>query len=44
MLWSAVLEIVLSSSLLYVVLGNAAFGGFAVMLVSLALGLLVSKM
>eukprot|EP01032_Pedospumella_encystans_P018756 gene18756-21347_t len=44
MLWSALLEIVLSSTLLYIVLGQAAFGGFAIMLVSLGLGLLVSKL
>lgn len=44
MLWSCLLEIILSSSLLYIVLGRAAFGGFSIMFVSLAMGLCVSKL
>lgn len=44
MLWSCLLEIVLSSSLLYIVLGRAAFGGFSIMFVSLGLGLAASKL
>lgn len=43
MVWSTMVEILISSSLLYVVLGSAAFGGLVVMIVSLGIGLTVSK-
>jgi hypothetical protein len=44
LVWSTLMEILISSSLLYVVLGRAAFGGLVVMIISLAVGLAVSKL
>ena len=43
-MWSTLLEIVISSCMLYFVLGKAAVGGMVVMVSSLALGLMISKM
>jgi hypothetical protein len=43
-MWSTLMEILISSSLLYVVLGRAAFGGLVVMVFSLGVGLTASKM
>jgi hypothetical protein len=44
LMWSTLMEILISSSLLYVVLGRAAFGGLVVMVFSLGVGLTASKM
>jgi hypothetical protein len=44
LVWSTLMEILISSSLLYVVLGRAAFGGLVVLIVSLCVGLAVSKL
>jgi hypothetical protein len=43
LVWATLVEILIVSSLLYVVLGRAAFGGLAVMGFSMCLGLTASK-
>ena len=43
-MWSTLMEIGMSSTLLYIVLGRAAFGGLLVMIFSLGVGVLVSKL